>query len=216
MDAAPPIVGWDVVKEALALLREDNQRFEQFCEEQLDELEAQREELAEQKQAADQERAASEGELAQARSQLARLASVAVELADARSELVRLKGDLLEQREVAAEAGRRATGLEKQVAQMRREISALETDLADSRDRADTEKRRMSEQRAEWVGDLLRSALDLQGQPKDADLKIVHDEPDVASEAEVVSRVDPVLGAVMQQFEALQKGRSKQGRQGVA
>ncbi len=215
MDAAPPIAGWNVVTEALARLREDNQRFEQFCEEQLDDLEAQRAEWEQEQQAADQRRTDLEHELDQARSQMARLASVAVELADARRELVRVKEDLLGQREIAAEAGRRATSLEKQVAQQRRELAALEADLAESHDRAESDKRRISEQRAEWVGDLLRSALDLQSQPKDADLKLVHDEPETPAEAEAVSRVDPVLGAVMQQFEALQKGRGK-GRQGVA
>ncbi len=37
----------------------------------------------------------------------------------------------MEQREAAAEATRRAAGLEKQVSQLRREIAALETDLAE-------------------------------------------------------------------------------------
>ena len=216
MEAAPPIAGWEVVKEALALLREDNQRFEQFCEEQFDDLEAQREELEQQKQELETEQAAVEAELDQARTQLSRLASVAVELADTRSELVRVKSDLLDQREAAAEAQRRAAALEKQVAQLRREIAALETDLSESRHRADSEKRRLSDQRAEWVGDLLRSALDLQSQShdKEADLKVVHDDSDAASaEAEAIARVDPVLGAVMQQFESLQKGRAKPARQ---
>lgn len=214
MDAAPPIAGWDVVQDALAHLREDNQRFEQFCEEQLDDLDAQREELEQQQQGLEAERVALEEELDQARAQLSRLASAAVELADARSELVRVKGDLLDQREAAAEAQRRAVALEKQVAQLRREIAALETDLSESRHRADSEKRRLSDQRAEWVGDLLRSALDLQSQTrdKDADLKLVHDETDsLSAESEAIARVDPVLGAVMQQFEALQgRGKARQ------
>jgi chromosome segregation ATPase len=204
------------VKEALARLREDNQHFEQFCTEQLDDLDLQREELEQQKQDLDAERAALEEELDQSRAQLSRLASVAVELADARSELVKVKDDLRDEHEAAAEAQRRAAAVEKQVAQLRREIAALETDLSESRYRADCEKRRLSEQRAEWVGDLLRSALDLQSQTRDtdADLKVVHVEPDaLASEAEAIARVDPVLGAVMQQFEALQKGRGKPARQ---
>lgn len=216
MAAAPPIAGWDVVQEALAKLREDSQRFEQFCAEQMDELETQREELEQQQQQFDQERADLQEELDKARTQLARLASVAVELADARSELVKVKGDLLDERETAAEATRRAAALEKQVAQFRREIAALENDLAESRQRADSEKRRLSEQRAEWVGELLRSALDLQSQTKDADLKVVHDEGDALADAESIAHVDPVLGAVMQQFESLQKGRERKGRQGVA
>jgi chromosome segregation ATPase len=150
---------------------------------------------------------------------------VADELADARSELVKVKSELMEQREAAAEASRRTAGLEKQVTQLRRENAALESDLAESRQRTDTEKRRLSEQRAEWVGELLRSALDLQSQAHDteADLKVVHDDMDamsaeaIAAEAASAARVDPVLGAVMQQFEALQKGRGgKVGRQGVA
>jgi len=216
VDAAPPIAGWDVVKEALARLRDDSQRFEQFCAEQLDDLDAQREELEQQKQEFEQERADLQEELDKARSQLARLASVAVELADARSELVKVKSEVLEQRETAAEATRRAATLEKQVTQLRREIAALESDLAESRDRADSENRRLSDQRAEWVGELLRSALDLQPPSKDADLKVVHDEGDAPADAEAVARVDPVLGAVMQQFESLQKGRDRKGRQGVA
>jgi chromosome segregation ATPase len=215
VDVAPPIAGWDVVKEALVRLREDNQQFEQFCAEQLDELEAQRETLEQQKAELTVERTALEQELDYARAQLSRLASVALDLADARSELVKVKSELLEEREASGEAQRRAAVLEKQVAQLRREIVALETDLSESRLRADNEKRRLSEQRAEWVGDLLRSALDMQSQAReaDADLKVVHDEPEPAVDAEAISRVDPVLGAVMQQFEALQKGRAKPARQ---
>jgi chromosome segregation ATPase len=211
VDAAPSIAGWDVVKEALARLREDNQHFEQFCAEQLDELDSQREELARQQEEFEAQRAELVDELEKARAQLSRLASVAVELADARSEIVKLKGELRDERDAAAEAQRRTAGMEKQVSQLRREIAALETDLAESRDRVDSEKRRMNDQRAEWVGDLLRSALDMQSQPHDADLKVVHDEPDTGaeseSESEAIACVDPVLGAVMQQFEALQKGR---------
>jgi chromosome segregation ATPase len=217
VDAAPSPAGWDVVKEALARLREDNERFEQFCAEQLDELEAQREELAQDRQQFDQQRAALQEELDTSRSQLARLASVAVELADARSELVKVKSELLTQREEAADSERRAANLEKQGAQYRREIVALENDLAESRDRADSEKRRLADHRAEWVGELLRSALDMQGSERpEADLKVVHDDADVSNDAEAIARVDPVLGAVMQQFENLQKGRPKSGRQGVA
>jgi chromosome segregation ATPase len=226
MDAAPPFAAWDAVKEVLARLKEDSQRFEVFCSEQLDELEAQREAIEAKKRELEQQRAALSPELDEARSQLARLASVAVDLADARSELVKTKSELLEQREAAAEASRRATTLEKQVSQLRRENAALETDLAESRHRAETEKRRLSEQRAEWVGELLRSALDLQAQTRDteADLKVVHDDTDalaaeaLAAKAASSARVDPVLGAVMQQFEALQKGRDrgKVGRQDVA
>jgi chromosome segregation ATPase len=203
-------------------LREDSQTFEVFCAEQLDELEAHREEIERRKGELDGQRA----ELDDAKAQLARLASVAVELADARSELVKIKSELMEQREAAAESQRKATSLEKQVSQLRRENAALETDLAESRHRHDTEKRRLSEQRAEWVGELLRSALDLQSQSQDteADLKVVHDDTDLlaaeahSAEAAAAARGDPVLGAVMQQFEALQKGRGgKPARQqGVA
>jgi septal ring factor EnvC (AmiA/AmiB activator) len=156
--------------------------------------------------------------LDQTRSQLGRLASVAVELAEARSELVKVKSDLMEQRELAAEAQRRAAGMEKQVSQLRREIAALEGDLSQSRDRLESEKRRLSEHRAEWVGELLRNALEMQGslRSQDADLKVVHDDSEpTVGEAEPLTHVDPVLGAVMQQFESLQKGR-KSAKQGVA
>jgi chromosome segregation ATPase len=219
MEAAPHFAAWDVVKEALARLRDDSKTFEVFCCEQLDDLEAQEQELQRRTGELEQHKA----ELEEARAQLARLASVAVELADARSELVKVKSELMEQREAAAEATRRAAGLEKQMSQLRREAATLETDLADGRQRTDVEKRRMTEQRAEWVGDLLRGALDLQSQTQEgeADLKVVREDVDAmcaeAAEAASTARVDPVLGAVMQQFEALQKGRGgKVGRQGVA
>lgn len=217
MDVAPSPAGWDAVKEALARLREDNERFEQFCGEQLDELDAQREEFEQEKQQFTRQRADLQDELDKNRSQLARLASVAVELADARSELVKIKGNLLEEREVAAEATRRAGNLEKQVAQLRRELAALENDLAESRDRSENEKRRLADHKAEWVGELLRSALDMQSpQHEETDLKVVADDADALSDSQAIARVDPVLGAVMQQFESLQKGRPKGGRQGVA
>ena len=215
MDAAPAPAGWDVVKQALTRLRDDHQQFEQFCAEQLDELDAQREELEQEKQQFNQERAALQDELEKNRSQLARLASVAVELADARSELVKVKAELHDQRELAAESSRRSSSLEKQVAQLKRELAELENDLAESRDRVESEKRRLSDHRAEWVGELLRSAIDMQSQVREeADLKVVAD--DAESDSQAIARVDPVLGAVMQQFENLQKGRPKPGRQGVA
>lgn len=217
MDVAPSPAGWDVVKAALSRLREDHERFEQFCAEQLDELDAQREEFDREKQQFDQQRADLQDELDKHRSQLARLASVAVELADARSELVKVKSNLLEEREAAAEATRRAGNLEKQVVQLRRELAALENDLAESRDRSENEKRRLADQRAEWVGELLRNALDMQSpQREETDLKVVADDADPVSDSQAIARVDPVLGAVMQQFENLQKGRPKPGRQGVA
>jgi DNA repair ATPase RecN len=209
VDALPPNAGWDVVKDALARLREDNDRFEQYCLEQLDELEARRAELAEREKLLERDDSATDQELVQARTQLARLASVAVELADTRAELVETRKQLEEQRKLTAQAESRAAAIESQIDEVRHT--------------AEAQSRRMSEERSEWVGELLRSALEIRSQlstvnSADADLKVVHHEQEAAASA---GRVDPVLSQVMAQFETLQKGRGssaggKPGRQGVA
>jgi len=205
------------VQEALTGLREDSLRFEEFCIDELDELEGEREEFERQRQGLEQQRAALAEELNQARAQLSRLASVAVELAEARTELVQVKTEVHQQREAAAEAQRNAAELEKQIEELRRDNAALEIELSEGSRRGEAANQRISEQRAEWVGELLRSALDLQTQGG-ADLKVVHDDADPPpGDSQSIARVDPVLGAVMQQFEALQKGRERgKGRQGVA
>lgn len=241
MDVLPPNAGWDLVKDALAKLREENDRFDQYCQEQFDEieanraelessraeLEARRAELAEREQRLQGTDAAGNEELVQARTQLARLASVAVELADARAELVEMRKQLAEQRDVATQAEIKAAAYEKKVAKLQAENAALEAEIEEVRHTADSQKRRVAEERAEWVGELLRSALDIQSQlvgddASDADLKVVHHEHDSHADAAAsAGRIDPVLSAVMAQFETLQKGRErpaggKSGRQGVA
>jgi DNA repair ATPase RecN len=208
VDALLPNAGWDVVKDALARLREDNDRFELYCQEQWDELEASRAELAEREKLLQRDNSATDEELVQARTQLARLTSVAVELADTRAELVETRKQLEEQRKLTVQAESRAAALEAQIDEVRYT--------------AESQSRRMAEERSEWVGELLRSALEIRSQlstvnSADADLKLVHHEQEAAS----AGRVDPVLSQVMAQFETLQKGRGssaggKPGRQGVA
>jgi chromosome segregation ATPase len=227
VDAPASTADWDLVKEALARLREDNDRFEQYCLEQLNDLEAQRAALAEREKQLDGSQSSANEELVQSRAQLARLAGVAMELADTRAELVEMRRQLDEQRELTAQAEFKAAAYEKKVAKLQQENAALEADMDEVRHLADDQKRRVAEERAEWVGELLRSALDIQSQlaggSDDADLKVVHHDNEMSVEgAASVGRIDPVLSAVMAQFETLQKGRErpagggKSGRQGVA
>ena len=228
MDVLPANASWDLVKEALARLREDNDRFEQYCLEQVSEIEAQRAELAEREKQLSGSSATNE-ELVSARAQLARLAGVAMELADTRAELVELRRKLDEQRELTNQAEFKAAAYEKKVAKLQQENAALEAEVTAIRQSVDEQKVRVAEERAEWVGELLRSALDIQAQLAaggmvDADLKVVHHEHDSSADGAAASagRIDPVLSAVMAQFESLQQGRqrpasgSKPGRQGVA
>jgi chromosome segregation ATPase len=209
VDALSPNAGWDVVKDALAKLREDNESFEHYCMEQMDELEARRAELEEREKLLKRDDSATDEELRQDRTQLARLASVAVELANTRAELSQTRKELEEQRKLTAQAEHR--------------VAALEAEIEQVRETAEAQSRRMSEERSEWVGELLRSALEIRSQlssvsSSEGDLKVVHHEQEAAASA---GRVDPVLSAVMAQFETLQKGRGgsanpKSGRQGVA
>ena len=224
MDPLPPNAGWDLVKDALQRLREDNDRFEQFCLQQLDELDRRRAELEEREQQLAQEQGGSSEELAQARAQLARLASVAVELADTKEELSQLRSELEEQQKIAAKAMAQAAAYETQVGQLKQDMATLEAEIEEVRHSADDQKRRVAEERAEWVGELLRSALDIKSHlddGKDADLKLVHHENEAGGEPASAGRIDPVLSAVMAQFESLQKGKErsgggKSGKQGVA
>lgn len=229
VDVLPANANLDFVKEALARLREDNDRFERYCVEQLNELDARRAELDEREKQLQGNSSATNEELVQARAQLARLAGVAMELADARAELVEVRRQLDEQRELAAQAEFKAAAYEKKVAKLQQENASLEAEIEVIRHQADDQKQRVAEERAEWVGELLRSALDIQSQlvrggMDEADLKVVHHEHESSAEGAAPSagRIDPVLSAVMAQFETLQQGRqrpasgSKPGRQGVA
>jgi chromosome segregation ATPase len=229
VEVLPANANWDLVKEALARLREDNDRFERYCVEQLNELDARRAALDEREKQLQGSDAATNEELVQARAQLARLAGVAMELADARAELVEVRRQFDEQRELTTQAEFKAVAYEKKVAKLQQENAALEADIEEVRQQADDDKQRSAEERAEWVGELLRSALDIQSQlvrggVDEADLKVVHHEhePTCQGAAASAGQIDPVLNAVMAQFETLQKGRerpasgSKPGRQGVA
>jgi chromosome segregation ATPase len=207
----------------MARLRAEYDRLEEFSRRQLDEFETLHRQIGQRDSINAQQRAAELEELAAARAQLSRLATVAVELADTRTELAQARVELAAQRELVARTQSASTMLEAQVAQLKQEVASLEQALAEARQQADEQRRLSAEERAGWVGQLLRSALDMQSQLLDekqedpsADLKVVHDEEAAPAST---ARMDPVLNAVMAQFEMLQRGRSNgksNGRQGVA
>jgi chromosome segregation ATPase len=188
--------GWEAVKGALARLREDSETFERFCAEQIEELDEIRVALLEREQRLARQQATWNEELATARAQVAKLAALAMELADTRAELVRTRGDLEQQHELLTSARTAASAIEDRFGELTRQNAALEAELSRVRQSVEAEKRQAVEERTEWITDLLQRALDMHGESRER------------SSAQTGSRrADPVLSAVMAQFETLQKGR---------
>jgi len=203
---------------------------------QLTDLSTQVEELARNSSNPDIERRLGEqlsqlqADLTEARRQTSRMASAAIDLADARAEILQLREELDGTRSMASEE------LHSRVDQLLQERNELELELETVRNRAsellddaEEERRRMSEERAHWAGELrqLRRALETQSQllsEREAALQSIP--PSIAAAAPqagagVRANKDPVLDAVMAQFQQLQKDRIQRrngghGKQEVA
>lgn len=173
-----------------------------------------------------------QAELEASRVQAARLAAAAIDLADARAEIMQLREELDHAAALATKE------LNNQITQLRRERTELELELEAVRARAtelsedaEEERRRTSEERAHWASELrqLRRALEAQSltlSEKEAALQAVQttpaEPPAPVTTGGARSAKDPVLDAVMAQFQQLQKDRQHrramggQGKQDVA
>jgi DNA repair exonuclease SbcCD ATPase subunit len=174
-------------------------------------------------------------DLEAAQLQTARLAASAMDLADARQEIMRLREELTHSQMAAhEELNARITDLLRERTELELELEAVRNRAAELLEEGEEERRRMSEERAHWAGELrqLRRALEAQSQAlseKEAELRAVQAPAisalplagqDAAAAAAV--RKDPVLDAVMAQFQRLQQERiarrnqDKPGKQEVA
>jgi chromosome segregation ATPase len=194
-DSRSRAASWEVVKGALARLREDSESFERFCAEQIEELDLVRVGLLEREQRLARQQTTWNEELAAARAQVTKLAALAMELADTRAELVRTRGDLEQQRELLTSARTAASALEERFGELSRQNNSLEAELTRVRQSVEVEKRQAVEERTEWITDLLQRALDIHGSGESRETRGSG------------RRSDPVLNSVMAQFETLQKGR---------
>ncbi len=162
------------------------------------------------------------------RSQTSRFATAAIDLADARAVILQLREEMEFTRRTATDE------LNQRISQLLQERTELELELEAVRGRAtelledaEEERRRISEERVHWAGELrqLRRALEAQSQTlsdKEAALQAVQSNslghtaitnigPPLAEPARASK--DPVLDAVMAQFQQLQ--RERQQRRGL-
>lgn len=169
-------------------------------------------------------------ELEKAASQSSRMAAMAVELADARAEIATLKSRQgAGQTDVVAEYEKRLREVEQDRATLETELDHIRKRAAEANSALAEHKRRETEERAEWSGELkqLRRALEKQSM-----LLVEQQETGVSSTRKTVpvrgdstpTISDPVVDSVMEQFESLQRDMIKRrqqkniktGHQGVA
>ncbi len=169
-------------------------------------------------------------ELEKAATQSSRMAGMAVELADARAELATLKSRQgSSQTQVAADYEKRLREVEQDRAALETELDHIRKRAAEANSALAEHKRRETEERAEWSGELkqLRRALEKQSM-----LLLEQQETGISSTRKTVpvrgdstpTISDPVVDSVMEQFESLQRDMIKRrqqkniknGHQGVA
>jgi chromosome segregation ATPase len=172
----------------------------------------------------EQEKAALKEELAQAHQHTSRLAGSALELADSHGQLAQARAELLDLQHRLNESEKHSgSEFQQQIRSLEQERTSLETELESVRNRivqlaeeSALEKRRMTEERAEWSGELrqLRRVLE-----KNVVMLSHHQHTDETSRSHppappeldppsgqpVAPGEDPVLDSVMAQFEMLQK-----------
>ena len=87
--------------------------------------------------------------------QTARLAHAAIELADARQEILQLRTELAGAKDVVSdESNARISDLLRERTELELELEAVRNRAAESLEEADEERRRISEERAQWAAEL--------------------------------------------------------------
>lgn len=205
-----------------------NQARAQFAEQRqamVTEREQAEEALARRAEQVERELADLRRELDHTRAQAARADQTAVALASARAELAQAREEIALLRTQPCEGG----ASPQVVSELEHERALLESELEMIRNRAAElteslaeEKRRMSQERAEWTGELkqLRKTLASQALGVDVAAARPGEYPPAASRSSAAtdSGAHAVLDSVMAQFELLQKDRQRRraGHQDVA
>lgn len=158
-------------------------------------------------------------ELEASRRQNARLANSAMDLADARATILELRAELEQARAQADDENlRRVNQLVHERNELELELETIRNRAAELQEQGEEERRRMAEERAHWSGEIrqLRRAIELQSQRMNVETPAAIATPApapttaaAAAAAGPVGRAtkDPVLDAVMAQFQQLQKER---------